>query len=41
MVIWILIPIREFKKLIQKKRADEKAKKSGNILVTEKNIDNN
>jgi len=28
MVIWILVPIREFKKLVQKKRAEEKAKKN-------------
>ena len=26
MVIWILIPVREFKKLVQKTRADEKSK---------------
>jgi len=26
MVIWILIPVKEFKKLVHKKRADEKSK---------------
>jgi len=26
MVIWILIPVKEFKKLILQKRADEKSK---------------
>ena len=28
MVIWILIPVREFKKLVQQKRANEKSKLS-------------
>ncbi len=26
MVIWIFIPLKEFKKLVQQKRADEKSK---------------
>jgi len=27
MVVWIFIPVREFKKLVQKKRIEDKAKK--------------
>ncbi len=28
MVIWILVPIREFKRILQQKRLEEKAKKN-------------
>ncbi len=31
MIIWILVPIREFKKILQKKRSEEKAKKNGGV----------
>jgi hypothetical protein len=27
LIIWILIPVREFKKIVQQKRAEEKSKK--------------
>jgi len=26
MIVWILIPVKEFKKLVQKKRLEEKSK---------------
>jgi uncharacterized membrane protein YcjF (UPF0283 family) len=28
MIIWILIPVKEFKKLVQQKRVNEKSKSS-------------
>jgi uncharacterized membrane protein YcjF (UPF0283 family) len=37
MIIWILVPIREFKKLVQQKRAERKAE----AIKTEQHIDNN
>lgn len=37
MVIWILVPIREFKKLLQQKRAERKSDE----LVKEQRIDSN
>ncbi len=37
MVIWILVPIREFKKLVQQKRLERKARET----MTEEHIDSN
>ena len=37
MVIWILVPVREFKKIVQQKRNERKAKE----IMTEHHIDNN
>jgi len=28
LIIWIFIPVKEFKKIVQQKRAEEKSKKS-------------